>query len=58
MDDVRKDVAALMNLSGNVSIAPEKFVPYNVKITASSLNIRSGAGTGYKVVGELVHQLD
>ena len=31
--------------------AETKFVPYNVKVTASVLNYRSGPGTNYKVKG-------
>ena len=30
-----------------------KFVPYNVKVTASALNYRSGPGTNYKVKGTI-----
>lgn len=33
------------------SYSPENKVPYMVKITASSLNIRKGAGTEYDIVG-------
>ena len=31
--------------------AETEFVPYNVKVTASALNYRSGPGTSYKVKG-------
>lgn len=45
MDTFRADVRAL--LGGEV--AEEAFAPYLVKITASVLNVRAGAGTNYKV---------
>jgi hypothetical protein len=33
--------------------APAAFIPYTVRVTASELNIRKGAGTGYAVVGSI-----
>lgn len=32
-----------------VTVTPSKFTPYMVKINASVLNVRKGAGTGYKI---------
>ena len=62
MDDVRNDVAALMGKTTSDSSSSSKpvspstsststFAPYKVKVTADSLNIRSGAGIKYGVVG-------
>ena len=61
MNDVRNDVASLMGKSINISTAPTvsapseniAFIPYNVKITANVLNVRSGAGTNYSIIGTL-----
>lgn len=49
MDTFRADVAA--KLKGNTTTKPvtSAFEPYLVKITASELNVRAGAGTTYKV---------
>ena len=46
MDTFRADVKALLNLE-----QPTK--AYLVKVTANVLNIRAGAGTNYKVVGQI-----
>lgn len=46
MNDFRKDVDNLLH-------PPKTFIAYKVKVTASSLNIRSGAGTNYKKVGTI-----
>ena len=66
MDDVRNDVAALMNASkdnntssSTNSVTPSNStsnsvfssVPYKVKVFANTLNIRKGAGTNYEVCG-------
>lgn len=49
MDTFRRDVAAKM---GNVSV-DNTFKPYIVSVTASVLNVRSGAGTNYPVVTQI-----
>lgn len=49
MDDVRKDVAKLMNKTTTSTT----FIPYKVKVTADVLNIRKGAGTNYNVIGSI-----
>ena len=61
MDDVRNDVAAVMEAGVGESDSQDDaktasnaseavFVPYVVRITASVLNVRKGAGTSYAVV--------
>lgn len=47
MDGFRKDVAAKMNMS------IDEFTPYVVVVTASVLNVRSGASTDYSVVTQI-----
>lgn len=47
MDDFRKDVDALLHPIKK----PEKFNTYKVKVTATALNVRAGAGTDFKKVG-------
>lgn len=39
--------------AGVTSTAPATFTPYKVKVTASSLNIRKGAGTNYGIRGSI-----
>ena len=34
---------------GKTTVSEPEFTPYLVKVTASRLNVRAGAGTGYKV---------
>lgn len=41
------------NAAGVTSTAPATFTPYKVKVTASSLNIRKGAGTNYGIRGSI-----
>ena len=41
------------NAAGATSTAPATFTPYKVKVTASSLNIRKGAGTNYGIRGSI-----
>lgn len=41
------------NAAGVTSTAPATFTPYKVKVTASSLNIRKGAGTNYSIRGSI-----
>ena len=41
------------NAAGVTSAAPATFTPYKVKVTASSLNIRKGAGTNYGIRGSI-----
>ena len=41
------------NAAGATSTAPATFTPYKVKVTASSLNIRKGAGTNYGTRGSI-----
>ena len=58
MDDVRKDVAALMNktiatkpsTNTSVNTSASSFSSYKVKVTADALNIRKNAGLNYNVV--------
>lgn len=40
-----------VNKTPTASTAPEPFKPYLVKVTASALNIRKGAGTNFSVTG-------
>ncbi len=49
------DYWKLTKKSGGVTAAPEvkPEVSYRVKVTASKLNIRAGAGITYKVVGAI-----
>lgn len=58
MDGFRKDVQAQMKQGGVVTpptvekpVTGNSTVPYRVKVTASALNIRAGAGTNHKIVG-------
>lgn len=46
-----RDLQAWMG--DNVPPTQEDFKPYTVRVATDSLNIRSGAGTGYKVVGAI-----
>lgn len=46
MDDFRADVARQMGITTQTATT---FEAYKVKITASDLNVRAGAGTSYKV---------
>ena len=46
MDEFRSAV----NKKLNGVTTTNTFTPYKIKITANVLNVRSGAGTGYKVV--------
>lgn len=41
------------NAAGATSTAPATFTPYKVKVTASVLNIRKGAGTNYGIRGSI-----
>ena len=41
------------NAAGVTSTAPATFTPYKVKVTASVLNIRKGAGTNYPTNGSI-----
>ena len=41
------------NAAGVTSAAPATFTPYKVKVTASVLNIRKGAGTNYPTNGSI-----
>lgn len=41
------------NAAGVTSATPTTFTPYKVKVTASSLNIRKGAGTNYGIRGSI-----
>lgn len=41
------------NAAGVTSATPATFTPYKVKVTASSLNIRKGAGTNYGIRGSI-----
>lgn len=50
MDDVRNDVAELM---GKKTTATTTSASYKVKVTATTLNIRKGAGTNYAVTGQI-----
>lgn len=55
MDTFRADVKALLKTPVQTpapkpeAAKPAAFVPYLVRITANKLNVRAGAGTGYKI---------
>lgn len=53
MDDVRKDVKALMGTTTTTPNTPaaNTFTPYIVKVIADVLNYRSGPSTSYKING-------
>lgn len=55
MDDVRTDVAAIIKNSGNTVVSADSSVAttYRVKVTANVLNVRNGAGTNYKLTGQI-----
>ena len=57
MDTFRADVAALMSKGTTPQTESKEVVAtpkeYKVKVTADSLNIRSGPGTSYKIVGAI-----
>jgi uncharacterized protein YraI len=49
MDDVRADVEKLMGASTSTVSPTPGFNRFLAKITCSTLNVRAGAGTNYKV---------
>lgn len=51
MDWFRAQVAALLSASEEQAQEQEAFKPYLVRVTASALNYRAGAGTDYKING-------
>ena len=51
MDMIRKDVAESM--TGKTETKSETSTSYRVRVTADVLNIRSGAGTKYNIVGTI-----
>lgn len=56
MNGFRKDVQAIM-LDGDKKPSETKFKPYKVLVTASALNVRSGAGISYPIMMQ-VHRND
>lgn len=55
MDDVRKDVAALMGKTVQKPEEPAQTINtgYKVRVKATTLNIRKGPGTNYSIAGQI-----
>jgi hypothetical protein len=55
MDDVRKDVAALMGKGVEKPVEPPQTIKtgYKVRVKATTLNIRKGPGTNYSIAGQI-----
>lgn len=51
-----RDSVAWQVFKGLLRYAGEVFQPYRVKVTATALNIRAGAGTGFKITGTIRNQ--
>lgn len=51
-----RDNAAWQEFKARLQSAGEVFQSYRVKVTATALNIRAGAGTGFKITGTIRNQ--